>query len=163
MSHYHRMSLPPLASKVMVYVVFASISDRSSLLSSSDICKAAASSASAASTFSGNSDSVITQDQDPGEKALANFLLRHKKILLLLPVRREEGEVICIWQPAAVRRERRLGPWLCDTGFCLLPFSVQLLFCEPHRYLCLPKILCSQRYQICPKMQGDFQKKYIRY
>ena len=31
------------------------------------------------------------EDQDPGEKALANFLLRHKKILLLLPVRREEG------------------------------------------------------------------------
>ena len=31
------------------------------------------------------------EDQDPGEKALANFLLRHKKILLFLPVRREEG------------------------------------------------------------------------
>ena len=79
------------------------------------------------------------EDQDPGEKALANFLLRHKKILLLLPVRREEGggnlhlATGCRAARAPFRSvalRHRLSP--------AVPFSVQLLFCEPHRYLCLP-------------------------
>ena len=79
------------------------------------------------------------EDQDPGEKPLANFLLRHKKILLLLPVRREEGggdlhlATGCRAARAPFRSvalRHRLSP--------AVPFSVQLLFCEPHRYLCLP-------------------------
>mgnify|MGYP004546940721 CR=1 FL=1 len=102
------------------------------------------------------------EHQDPRKQPLSCFLPIHKKILLLLPVRREEGgddlhlATGCRAARAPFRSvalRHRLSP--------AVPFSVQLLFCEPHRYLRLP-IFYVRSIPDSPKTQGDFQK-YIRY
>lgn len=68
--------------------------------------------------------------------------------------------MICIWQPAAVRRERRLGPWLCDTGFRLLCLFLYSCSSASRTDICVCQYFMFTVYQICPKMQGDFQKIY---
>ena len=68
--------------------------------------------------------------------------------------------MICIWQPAAVRRERRLGPWLCDTGFRLLCLFLYSCSSASRTDIWVCQNFMFTVYQICPKMQGDFQKIY---
>ena len=119
-----------------------------------------ASASPSASTFSGNSDSVITRTRTQVRRRLPTFFSDIKKSSFFCLYGAKKGEVICIWQPAAVRRERRLGPWLCDTGFRLLCLFLYSCSSASRTDICVCQYFMFTVYQICPKTQGDFQKIY---
>jgi hypothetical protein len=102
------------------------------------------------------------EHQDPRKQPLSCFLPIHKKSSFFCLYGAKKGETICIWQPAAVRRERRLDPWLCDTGFRLLCLFLYSCFSASRTDICVCQYFMFAVYQICPKTQEDFQK-YIRY
>ena len=94
---------------------------------------------SSASTFSGNSDSVITRTRTQVRRRLPTFFSDIKKssFFCLYGAKKGGGDLHLATGCRAARApfrsvalRHRLSP--------AVPFSVQLLFCEPHRYLCLP-------------------------
>ena len=94
---------------------------------------------SAASTLSGNSDRVITRTRTQVRRRLPTFFSDIKKssFFCLYGAKKGGGDLHLATGCRAARApfrsvalRHRLSP--------AVPFSVQLLFCEPHRYLCLP-------------------------
>ena len=109
------------------------------LLSESSITGGSSASSPFASTFSGNSDSVITRTRTQVRRRLPTFFSDIKKssFFCLYGAKKGGGNLHLATGCRAARApfrsvalRHRLSP--------AVPFSVQLLFCEPHRYLCLP-------------------------
>lgn len=120
----------PVLFSVSAHVPFVPIMPYFTLLGSS---------ASSASTLSGNSDSVITRTRTQVRRRLPTFFSDIKKssFFCLYGAKKGGGNLHlatgCRAAQAPFRSvalRHRLSP--------AVPFSVQLLFCEPHRYLCLP-------------------------